>query len=578
MVSSAGPGATVNGMRPRPTSAVILLLSALFATTAIPGGAAPTSPPRPPVRIGMLSVFDFVDEWMRKGGEMAAADINSSGGINGRKVELVYENDSALGNQGVKNLVARGIDVLVGPEVFTATQQNSALLKSRKIINLLPLSPVGEVADLGNPYVFRLVPYDRIQAEALVRHLVDEKRLRRIAVLYEDDFLGKPGAGLVRDQLKFRNLSPVKVLSFNRGDSDMTAQVAALRRVKPDGLIVWSLAREAAHVALAVKNLKLDVTVAVPIEAAVGEYIELAGPAADGTVSVLPHKTIQNWAPPGSFRANWFARYHRKYVVKAYRGTKVPNLPIAQAVVYDALMLYAQAARRAGGTDADAIKRELESGKPFELITHNFAFSPGNHETYAKDDLWSFRIDKGAATFAEDPRADVAQERQAWQLFALGLLFDRKKGVALIPYSIGIFDAPEPVKVLDLRWRVLSVKFVDRIDVAYFGLPPRTPGAGKFAIVDVEVTNLSSVARKAPWIFSIDEDANLYIPDPQATAGLWIAGGPSAAFFMFHPLPAHATVRGPVVFDVKDSATELQVGVPNDFVFSDYAMIKVGGS
>lgn len=43
---------------------------------------------------------------------------------------------------------------------------------------------------------------------------------------------------------------------------------------------------------------------------------------------------------------------------------------------------------------------------------------------------------------------------------------------------------------------------------------------------------------------------------------------------MFHPVPARATVRGLLVFDVKDSATELQVGVPNDFVFSDYAMIK----
>lgn len=539
-----------------------------------PPKAAPFAAGAPPVRIGVLSVFDFVDEWMHRGAEMAADDINAGGGINGRKVELVYENDPALGDAGVKHLVSRGIDALIGPEVFTATQQNTALLRTKKIINLLPLSPVGQVSDLQNPYVFRLLPYDAIQADALVKHLVDDKHLNKIAVLYEDDFLGKPGVGLVRDRLKFRGLKPVKELSFNRGDTDMTAQVAAVKRSGADAMIVWSLAREAAHVALAAKDLQYKALIATPIESAAGEYVDLAGTAADGTVSVLPHKTINNWAPPGSWRANWFARYHRRFVVQAYKGTKVPNLPIAQAVVYDAVMLYAQAARRAGTIDADAVKARLESGEPFELVTANFTFTPGNHETYTSDQLWAFRIDKGASTFEEDPRADRDKERQAWQLFAKGLLFDRKRGVALIPFSIGNFTSPEPVKVLDLRWKVLSVKFVNKIDAGYFKLPARTP-KGKFAVVDLEVTNLSASARKAPWVFAIDQTANLYIPDPQATAGTWIAGGPEAAFFMFHALPAHSTVRGPIVFDVDAGATELQVGVPNDFIFSDYAMVTV---
>lgn len=563
----------------RPVARILLLVVITATSTALgapmdaDAGDA-TRAVSQPIKIGMLSVFDFAHDWMKAGGQMAADDINAAGGINGRKVELIFAQDPALGDQGVKELVAKGIDVLVGPEVFNATQQNTALLRQRKIINLLPLSPVGEVADLQNPFVFRLVPYDKIQAEALVRHLVDHKRLRRIAVMYEDDFLGRPAVGLIRDQLKFRGMRPVKELSFNRGDSDMKPQVAALRSSKPDALIVWGLARETAQVALAVKTLGLDVTMGVPIEAAVGEYIELAGTAAEGTISVLPHKTINNWAPPGSFRANWFARYHRRFIIRPYRDSKVPNLPIAQAVVYDALMMYAEAARRAGTSDPDAVRRQLESGKPFPMITHDFVFGPGKHETYLTDDLWAFRFEKGAATFAEDPRADVDKERQAWQLFAMGLLYDRKRGTAMIPYSIGTFDAPAPVRVLDLRWRVTGVRFVSSIDVGVFDIPPKMPD-GKYAIVDLEVTNLSSRARKAPWVFATDDKANLYIPDPQATAGHWIAGGRDASFFMFHPLPPKATVTGSIVFDVDRSASRIQVGVPSDFIFSDYAMVVV---
>ena len=558
----------------RRRSAGILLLAFVWATLV--EGAPSTSRAAvsgPPIRIGMLSVFDFVDDWMHRGGDFAADDINSSGGINGRPVQLVYANDPALGDQGVKQLVGQGIDVLIGPEVFSATQQNTALLKSRKIVNILPLSPVGEIRDLGNPYVFRLLPNDRNQAEALVRHLVDEKGMRRIAVLYEDDFLGRPGVGLVRDQLKFRGLSPVKAISFNRGDTDFTSQVASVAQTHPDALIVWGLAREAAQAAIAVRDLGLKVKLAMPIEAAAGDFVELAGTAADGAVSVLPHKTINNWAPPGSWRANWFARYHRRYVIQAYRGTKIPNLPIAQAVVYDAVMLYAQAARRAGSTDPDAVRKELESGRKFESVTHDFSFTPGDHETYTSDELWAFRIEKGAATFEEDPRANIEEEHKAWQLFSLGLLFDRKKGVALIPFSIGIFDAPGPVKVGSLRWRVLGVRFVDSIDAGVFGLPPRKP-KGRFAIVDLEVTNASRSVRKAPWTFAVDQDGNLSIPDTEAAAGLWIAGGPAADFFMFHDLSPGASVRAPMVFDVARGARNLQIGIPEDFIFSNYAMVK----
>ena len=73
----------------------------------------------------------------------------------------------------------------------------------------------------------------------------------------------------------------------------------------------------------------------------------------------------------------------------------------------------------------------------------------------------------------------------------------------------------------------------------------------------------------------IDQDGNLAIPDPQAMAALWIKGGPSASFFIFSPVAAGATVEGDVVFDVPATATRLQVGVPDDFIFQNYAMVRL---
>ncbi|MBI4730274.1 MAG: ABC transporter substrate-binding protein [Acidobacteria bacterium] len=549
--------------------------AAVAATLLLALVPARPAPAARPITIGLASSFDFVRDWTRDGARFAVDEINARGGVLGRPLRLLAEQDPALGDRAVKRLLAAGVDALIGPEVWTATQSNDQAIRNRRVINVLPLSPSGEVNVLRNPYVFRMIPYDAIQAEALVDFLARTKGLRRFAVLHSDDFLGREGAGEVRERLRLLGMQPAYESTFNIGDTDMSAQVLGARRASADALVVWGLAREAARVAIAARNLSWGVQIAGPVEAIVGDYVDLAGSKADGTVSVLPHRTIRNWAPPGSWRANWFARYHRRFTVRAFRGTKVPNLPVAQAAVYDAVRLVAGAMRIAGSTDGEAVRRVLESGRVFPLVTNDFRFSPGNHESYAAGDLWAFRIARGAVNFDIDPRADRREETEAWQLFAAGLLFDRKRGVAFIPYSIGTFRRGEAVRVGALRWTAVRARFAREITVRYFDLPPRKP-KGRWAIVHVRLTNVSGRTRRAPWTFALDQDGNLSLPDSQAMAGLWIDGGPAATFFMFQPVPAGGTLEGDFVFDVPATAREIQVGVPDDFIFRDYAMVRMG--
>jgi len=545
------------------------LVVALFAA------GMPAAPAATPIKIGLASVFDFASEWMRDGAQFAVDEINRSGGVLGRPLKLYSEVDPALGNRAVQQLLfGDRVDALIGPEVWTATQNNDQNIRNRKVVNILPLSPVGQTSVLRNPYVFRLIPYDAIQAEALVSYLSNFKAFRRFAILYADDFLGREGVGQMRTHLGFAGLHPVYENTFNMGDTDMTQQVLGAQRAKADALIVWGLARETARIAKIARNIGWKVQIAGPVEAIAGEYIDIAGKAAENTVSVLPHKTINNWAPPGSFRANWFAKWYRRYGIKTFKGTKVPNLPIAQAVVYDSVKLVAEAMKVAGTTDGDAVRRVLESGRVFHLITADFKFSPDNHETYKAEDLWAFRILKGATNFDIDPRADKRKETEAWQLFAAGLLFDRKRGVAFIPLSLGTFNRGQAVPVGRLVWTAVSARFVESVKVPYFDLPERR-AEGKFAIVHLRLRNVSGVTRKAPWSFVIDQDGNLAIPDPQAMAALWINGGPTARFFIFEPVPPGGTFEGDVVFDVPQTAKKIQVGVPDDFIFQNYAMVRL---
>jgi branched-chain amino acid transport system substrate-binding protein len=552
-----------------------LRLAGAALALALLAASTPAAPAASPIKIGLASVFDFAAEWMRDGAQFAVDEINRSGGVLGRPLKLYTEVDPALGNRAVQQLLLGDrVDALIGPEVWTATQNNDQNIRNRRVINMLPLSPVGQTSILRNPYVFRLIPYDAIQAEALVNYLANFKGFRRFAVLYSDDFLGREGVGQIRQRLGFLGLHTVYENTFNMGDTEFTQQVLGAQRAKADALIVWGLARETGRIAKIVRNIGWKVQIAGPVESIAGDYINIAEKAAENTVSVLPHKTINNWAPPGSFRANWFALWYRRFGLKTFKNTKVPNLPIAQAVVYDSVKLVAEAMKVAGTTDGDAVRKVLESGRVFHLITADFKFAPDNHETYTAEDLWAFRILKGATNFDIDPRADKRKETEAWQLFAAGLLFDRKRGVAFIPLSIGTFNRGQPVHVGRLVWTAVSARFVEEVKVPYFDLPARR-AEGKFAIVHLRLRNVSGVSRKAPWSFVIDQDGNLAIPDPQAMAALWINGGPAAKFFIFEPVPPGGTFEGDVVFDVPQTATRLQVGVPDDFIFQNYAMVRL---
>ncbi len=547
--------------------AVAVLLATLPAT---PGEAAQ------PIKVGIVSVFDFVSEWHRQGAEFAANDINAAGGILGRPVELVFRDDPALGEQGVRDLIqTEQVDLLIGPEAFTATQNNSELIRTTKTLNFLDLSPVGDVNALGNPYVFRLIPYDRIMGQALFDFLTGPRQAQRIAMLRADDFVGRSGSGAVKDALNVLGRQLVGEQTFQMGDTDLTPQVAALRETNADALFVWGLAREAAQAAKAVHNLGWDVQVVAPVQAVTDQFVSLAGEAAEGVISVLPHRTINNWAPPGSWRANWFARYHERYTIRAIPGTQVPALPIAQAVVYDTLMLYKEAAQRAGSVDADRIVDVLENtrDRPVHGVTNDFMFAAGDHEAYHTGDLWAFRIAKGAFNFDVDPRADVQKETEAWQIFATGLLYNRRTGNALIPLGIGSFPRGQPVQVGNLVWTSDGARMRNVVRVPYFGLPARFP-RGTYAVVKLTITN-TGAARKVPFVFATDAGGNLYLPDAQATAGLWIAGGPKAEFFMFSPIEAGETRTGVVAFDVDPFAEGLRVGVPDDFFIERYAMLGV---
>lgn len=147
-----------------------------------------------PVRIGVSGPFnDSVGAPMRRAAEMAAAEINAAGGINGRPLELIYLSDYGEPDSAVNvavDLVDSGVVAVVGHVYSGATLASAPVYNSAKVVQISPSSSSPQISDAGD-YTFRVCPSDLQQGEALARYVAERLSLHRGTIVYLNDDYGR---------------------------------------------------------------------------------------------------------------------------------------------------------------------------------------------------------------------------------------------------------------------------------------------------------------------------------------------------------------------------------------------------
>lgn len=168
-----------------PLASIPLLLLALTGCGATESG---------PIRIGIAGPFnDSVGAAMRRGAEMAAAEINASGGIGGRPLELVLRSDYGEQDSAVNvatDLVNAGVVAVVGHVYSGTTLASAPVYNAAQVVQISPSSSSPLVSTAGE-FTFRTCPSDLQQGEALARYAAERLDLRRGTILYLNDDYGR---------------------------------------------------------------------------------------------------------------------------------------------------------------------------------------------------------------------------------------------------------------------------------------------------------------------------------------------------------------------------------------------------
>jgi branched-chain amino acid transport system substrate-binding protein len=326
-------------------------------------------PPQEPIRVGLAGpLTDAVGRPMRLAAEMAVAEINAGGGIDGRPIELIERDDLGDPDSAVKaaaDLTRLGVVAVIG-HVFSGTTLAAAPVYAdapSPVPVITPSSSAPEISQAGR-HVFRLCPTDLEHGAALATWIRSGLGLDRGAVLYLNNPYGRgvrqafvtrfeAMGGSVIESDPYLGLTPDVAPYLDRIAARGTAQFLVIAGNREDATAILTQVRA--------RGIMLPVLGGDGLEG-----IEAAADLAEGvfaTAAYLPGlETPENQGFVRSYRAR-------------YPEAGVPNQPAAAS--YDAVYLLRDMIKARGATRRDIREALADLGDelpPHQGVTGVLAF------------------------------------------------------------------------------------------------------------------------------------------------------------------------------------------------------------
>ena len=351
-----------------------IIMSCLLVSMAASGAFA-----EEPYRIGAIFAVTGPASWLgepqKNTVKMLEEQINAAGGINGRKIEVIIEDN--LGEEAktvlaFKKLVERDkVVAIIGP-----SRSGSAMaikpLAERSKVPVVACAAAEAIVKPVNPWVFKTAQNDADAA----RSIFDKARsmgIKKMAIISSTDGFGAAGRGQLKTIAPEYGISIVADETYGPSDTDMTAQLTKIKGTDAQAIINWSIVP--AQTTVLRNRAQLGITIPFFQSHGFGNinYAREAGASADGVLfpqgRILAVDTVAADHPQKAVIAQYKKDYEAQFKtdVSAFGG-----------YASDSLMLVVDALKAVGG-DRAKIRDHIENRKNFIGVSGIFNFSPENH-------------------------------------------------------------------------------------------------------------------------------------------------------------------------------------------------------
>lgn len=305
-----------------------------------------------------------------EGKEMAVEDFNEAGGVDGKTIELVSEDDASSASQSasaVTKLINQDKVVgIIGAHNSACTLAGLEVLNRYGVPMITPGSSAETVLTSGCEWISRAFPGDDLQCKALLNYIEENQDVDRIGVIYSNDDFGKGGLDSITEAAEEKGKEVVSE-SFANEDKDMTAQLSKLREEGAEALFIWCQYTPGALIMKQARGLGWDVQFYSGTGTIHEDTFSLSDGAYYGCINSVPF--ISTSTDPEV--QEWVDRYEEKY------GTP-PSQNSARA--YDATMILLNAIKAAGSTEPEEVQKAIRSTKDYDGLQGNISIDPETGE------------------------------------------------------------------------------------------------------------------------------------------------------------------------------------------------------
>jgi branched-chain amino acid transport system substrate-binding protein len=292
--------------------------------------------------------------------EMALDEVNQNGGLLGKTVRVIVEDDQGRPEEAqtvVTKLITRNrVVALLGEVASSRTLAAAPVAQQMGIPMVSPSSTNPAVTEVGD-FIFRVCFIDPFQGLVMAKFAAQSLQLTDVAVLR--DIKNDYSVGLADVFVEnFRTLGGTIVADegYSEGDTDFSAQLTSIRARRPQAIFVPGYYTEVGLIARQAKSLGIE----VPLLGGDGwdspSLIEIGGAALEGSY-FSNHYSVDDPSPAiQKFVGDYRARYGATPDALAGLG-------------YDAAQILFDAIRRAGSADPTAIRDALAQTKDFAGVT-----------------------------------------------------------------------------------------------------------------------------------------------------------------------------------------------------------------
>jgi branched-chain amino acid transport system substrate-binding protein len=337
-------------------------------------GAATTLPVRADIKIGFqvpLTGPAATDgKSAQIAGEMAVEDINAAGGVLGQKLQLVTYDDQAKSDQAIftanKLIGEDGVKLVVNGSYSASGRAAAPVFQKAGVVMIAAYGVHPDITRAGD-YMFRLVHLGPPQGAATALYIGKRLGLKKISTITMDNDYGQATMDGFLEAAPKYGIEVLNKYSYSLKDRQFGSIVASVKRDNPDGVYATGYFFTGGPLVAQLRAAGVTVPIIGSQAFDSEKFIEIAGPAAEGTYIIDSFDRDRKDEALQKFFAGFKER-------AGYAPEGVA------AITYSAVKLMADGIKRAGSAEPDKVRDALAASKDFPLLEGNMDGFNSLHE------------------------------------------------------------------------------------------------------------------------------------------------------------------------------------------------------